>query len=235
MTERDRGSLDRGANHLTIGPSGLAWDGTALTIRIAERSAPLGRRLRGSIRVIPEAWTGARFALDAAAQHHWCPLAPRARVELAFDAPALRWSGAGYLDANSGDIPLERSFRRWTWSRAGLSDGTAILYDVTPLDGAETSLALLVDRAGGVVHMPPPPRVVLPRTGWRLARETRSDDAAARVEQTLEDTPFYARSVLRTRLLGQDVTAMHESLSLDRFQKPVVQAMLPFRMPRRLF
>jgi len=25
---------------------------------------------------------------------------------------------------------------------------------------------------------------------------------------------------------------MHESLSLDRFKLPVVQAMLPFRMPR---
>jgi len=28
------------------------------------------------------------------------------------------------------------------------------------------------------------------------------------------------------------VTLMHESLSLDRFKMPVVQAMLPFRMPR---
>jgi carotenoid 1,2-hydratase len=29
------------------------------------------------------------------------------------------------------------------------------------------------------------------------------------------------------------VVAMHESLSLDRFMRPWVQAMLPFRMPRR--
>jgi carotenoid 1,2-hydratase len=38
--------------------------------------------------------------------------------------------------------------------------------------------------------------------------------------------------VLDTRLLGQDATAMHESLSLDRFRSPIVQMMLPFRMPR---
>jgi carotenoid 1,2-hydratase len=52
------------------------------------------------------------------------------------------------------------------------------------------------------------------------------------VRRTLEDTPFYARSVLQTRLLGQDAIAVHESLSLDRFRNPIVQAMLPFRMPR---
>jgi carotenoid 1,2-hydratase len=232
MTERGRGAVDRGENHLTIGPSDLTWDGDALTIRIAERSAPLGRRLRGSIRVTPKAWTAASFALDAAAQHHWCPMAPSARVELALDAPALRWSGPGYLDSNSGTAPLETGFRRWTWSRAGLADGTAILYDVTPRDGAATSLALHIDRAGGIRHFASPPVIALPRTGWRLARETRAEDGRADVRQTLEDTPFYARSVLRSRLLGQDVTAMHESLSLERFQKGIVQAMLPFRMPR---
>jgi carotenoid 1,2-hydratase len=29
------------------------------------------------------------------------------------------------------------------------------------------------------------------------------------------------------------MTAVHESLELDRFTLPIVQAMLPFRMPRR--
>ena len=53
------------------------------------------------------------------------------------------------------------------------------------------------------------------------------------VRQTLEDTPFYSRSVIETGLFGEQVTAVHESLSLDRFQAPWVQAMLPFRIPRR--
>jgi carotenoid 1,2-hydratase len=52
------------------------------------------------------------------------------------------------------------------------------------------------------------------------------------VRTTLEDTPFYARSVLETEVFGKRATAMHESLSLTRFSKPWVQAMLPFRMPR---
>ena len=31
---------------------------------------------------------------------------------------------------------------------------------------------------------------------------------------------------------GESVDLVHESLSLDRFRMPIVQAMLPFRMPR---
>jgi hypothetical protein len=41
------------------------------------------------------------------------------------------------------------------------------------------------------------------------------------------------RSLLQTRLLGESATAVHESLSLRRFSAPWVQALLPFRMPRR--
>jgi carotenoid 1,2-hydratase len=54
----------------------------------------------------------------------------------------------------------------------------------------------------------------------------------ARVVETLEDTPFYARSLVETRLAGETATCVHESLSLDRFDSRIVQLMLPFRMPR---
>jgi carotenoid 1,2-hydratase len=49
----------------------------------------------------------------------------------------------------------------------------------------------------------------------------------------LEDTPFYSRSLIKAEMFGCSVTAIHESLVLDRFTAPWVQAMLPFRMPRR--
>ena len=54
----------------------------------------------------------------------------------------------------------------------------------------------------------------------------------ARVVRTLVDAPFYSRSEIRTRLLGREATAVHESLSLDRFASPAMYAMLPFRVPR---
>ena len=74
----------------------------------------------------------------------------------------------------------------------------------------------------------------LPRTTvWRVDRETLVDaGAAATIEKTLEDTPFYARSLIRTRLAGQEALAMHESLDLNRFRSRWVQCLLPFRMPR---
>jgi carotenoid 1,2-hydratase len=66
-----------------------------------------------------------------------------------------------------------------------------------------------------------------------VQRGTRSENADGTVVKTLEDTPFYARSIVTSRVGGRPLTAMHESLSLDRFVSPAVQFMLPFRMPRR--
>jgi carotenoid 1,2-hydratase len=232
MTERGAARIARAADTFAIGPSALHWDGDALVMTINERGMPFGQPLRGTVKVWPQAFTGRSFTLDAAGLHRWSPLAPRAHVEVALTQPRLRWTGTGYLDSNDGDVPLERSFARWHWSRAAMPDATAILYDVSPLAGAGTSLALRIDRAGTVSNFAPPAEVSLRPTRWGIRRATRADGGAAEVRETLEDTPFYARSVLNTHLLGHEVTAMHESLSLSRFSKPWVQAMLPFRMPR---
>ena len=68
-----------------------------------------------------------------------------------------------------------------------------------------------------------------------MAQSTRVDPGgAATLVRNLEDAPFYTRNLLRTRLLGQDVAAVHESLDMDAWARPVVQAMLPVRMRRRL-
>jgi carotenoid 1,2-hydratase len=231
LTERPAAFRDRAT--LAIGPSALSWDGAALTIRIAETTVPFPSRLRGTLVVHPAGLTGRTETLDAAGRHRWSPIAPVGRVEVAMEQPALRWSGHAYLDSNDGDRPLEDDFIRWDWSRADLREGAALLYDVTRRDGSDLSLALRADRGGGVAAFEPPPCAALPSTGWRVRRATRADPGfRPTVRRTLEDTPFYARSVLDTRLLGQDVVAVHESLSLDRFRHPVVQMMLPFRMPR---
>jgi carotenoid 1,2-hydratase len=231
LTERPSASRDRAS--LSIGPSDLSWDGNALTIRIAETTVPFPSRLRGTVVVHPAGLTGRTETLDATGRHRWSPIAPVGRVAVSMEQPALRWSGQAYLDSNAGDRPLEDDFIRWDWSRADLPDGAALLYDVERRDGSDRSLALRIDRAGGAAPFAPPPRAALPSTGWRVRRATRADaDFRPTVRQTLEDTPFYARSVLDTRLLGQDTIAVHESLSLDRFRNPIVQMMLPFRMPR---
>jgi carotenoid 1,2-hydratase len=176
--------------------------------------------------------------LDDDGRHRWGPIAPCARAQVDFDQPGLRWQGHAYLDSNEGDEPVSEPFTTWDWMRAPLADGsTVVAYDVRQRNGR-------ADRVIGARFMPDgtaqavdlPPRRTLSRTGWGITRSVPCDGApgpAARVLRSLEDTPFYARSVVGTRLLGQDVDAMHETLSATRFASPVVQALLPFRMPRR--
>jgi carotenoid 1,2-hydratase len=234
MTERNAAALQRDENHLQIGPSGLHWDGTCLTATIEEVTFPLPGRIRGTIKLFPQGLATHEVKLDGIGLHRWSPIAPGARVEVEMEKPALRWKGTAYFDTNSGDAPLEEGFVGWDWSRAKLSDGTAVLYHGVRRGGEPFSVALRYNEAGLAENFDPPPEVTLPRTFWRMPRITRSE-AGASVTQVLEDAPFYSRSVLRSRLLGQDVVAVHESLSLERFVKPWTQFMLPFKAPRALF
>jgi len=234
MTERGSGQLHRSADTLAIGPSRVHWDGDALTVQIDERGAPLPQRVRGTVRLHPKALTDHRIDLDPAGRHRWWPIAPESRVEVDLEQPSLRWAGSGYLDTNGGDEPLEAGFREWDWSRAKLRQGSAVLYDMTYLDGARRSLALRFDDKGAAEPFEPPPSAALPQTfWWRIPRATQTEPGSeARIIETLEDTPFYARSTVSAQLLGEPVTAFHESLSLTRFDTGWVQVLLPFRMPR---
>ncbi len=233
MTERGQGRVDRGRDHFRVGPSGLCWDGDALTIDIDEWSAPLPYRVKGRVRISPEMIGTTAFMLDPAGRHRWHPVAPRARVEVQMDHPGTSWSGDGYFDSNFGDEALEAGFDDWHWSRAHLKNDVAVLYEGRRRGGAPFELALRFDRQGRWHDCVQPPKATLPRTGWLIERATRADaDADPRVLKTWIDAPFYARSALSTRLFGEPAQAVHESLSLGRFRSPIVQTMLPYRMPR---
>ncbi|MBK1696355.1 carotenoid 1,2-hydratase [Rhodobaculum claviforme] len=235
MTERGRTRIDRGARHFSVGPSGLHWDGRTLTIHLDEIAAPLPRAVQGRVRVTPHAMTTQEFAIDHQDRHHWWPMAPTAEVSVALNKPALSWHGTGYLDRNRGDEPLEAGFQEWDWARAPLpSGGTAITYDTFRRDGSDHALSLLVRKDGGIERFDNAVLNDLPSTSiWRIRRKGRADAGhRACVSKTLEDTPFYARSLVETHLAGEPVRAMHESLSLTRFDTRIVRLMLPFRMPR---
>jgi carotenoid 1,2-hydratase len=235
MTERGRTQLQRSAHELCIGPSRLHWDGQALCFDIDEVGMPLPRRVRGRVRVFPSGLCRYSTPLDAAGRHRWGPIAPCARIEVDLPQPGLRWAGAAYLDSNEGDEPVDRGFHTWDWSRAGLQDGsTAVLYDLRPKVPTlpERLVAMRFAPDGSAEPLPAPPRQLLPRSRWGLRRTQRAD-APPRVLHTLEDTPFYTRSVLAAELQGQTVTTMHETLHVPRLMSLPVMAMLPFRMPRR--
>ncbi len=235
MTERGKSALHNTADSFTVGPSHLHWDGTALTAEIQEVAVPLVRPMRGMIKLIPQSVTDYATLLDDKGRHGWWPIAPVSRVELSFTNPDLSWTGSGYFDSNNGLEPLEAAFTRWDWSRAHMGDGSSVMmFDPTSCDGNDSALAVRIDPTGRGEELDPLEAARLPRTGWMVDRRTRRDPGGAlSVSKTLEDTPFYARSVVDAEIYGEKVTMMHESLDLNRFTSPIVQMMLPFRMPRR--
>jgi carotenoid 1,2-hydratase len=233
MTERGAAALAQQPAALGIGPSALRVDGGALEVEIDEVAAPWPRRVAGRVRLEPEAEALAPLALDGRGRHHWCALVPRARITVELTAPRIAWSGTGYLDHNSGDEPLEDAFDRWQWSRLSGAREVRLQYEVVRRDGSSAGWSLGLDAGGRAAPVGFLPQADLPATRWGLARRMRGPPADSRLVRTLEDGPFYARSQIATRIGGEPLAGVHESLSLTRFRRPWVQALLPFRMPRR--
>jgi carotenoid 1,2-hydratase len=188
--------------------------------------------VQGSIRLRPLLQPGLAFALDRAGDHLWSPLAPRALIEVRLRQPRLAWRGTAYLDCNRGVRALEHDFAGWQWSRAELPEGMAVFYETRPRDQAPWPLSVKFGPRH-VSEIPLPRSVSLPRSGWGIQRQVRSDELIGKTSlRTLVDAPFYTRSLLQTRLESQSTLTVHESLDLDRFRQRWVQYLLPFRTPR---
>jgi carotenoid 1,2-hydratase len=231
MTERGASHVIRTEDCLQVGPSSMRWVEDNLVIDIIERCAPLPFALRGRATLTADRFYGAPVQLDEAGKHHWQAVAPHARISVAFEDPHLSWSGSAYHDMNWGDEPLEQGFRNWTWLRANTARGTEVLYDVTRRDKSRFAFGKTF-QAGDVQSRSVPDLWPLARGLWGMSRHV-SSDTPPRLIATLEDAPFYTRNHIAMTLDGKACEAYHESLSLDRFIQPVVQVMLPFRMPRR--
>lgn len=234
MTERSQKSLSRTSQHFQVGPSHLRWTGSCLEIDLHEWSVPIPQRVKGKIRVFPDQLFHYITPLDQRAQHHWGPIGPSGRVEVDLQEPSLSWKGHAYLDSNEGTEPIIGPFLEWDWSRANLRDGSvAVLYDIREKSGDERLLALRFKPDQTIEPFEAPDRQALPKAFWRVGRSVRSEGhEPARVIQTLEDAPFYVRSVLRSRLLGEDVVSMHETLNIPRLDRLSTRLMLPWKMPR---
>lgn len=232
MTERGAGSGERTQDRLSIGPSGLKWEGGKLVIDIDEWAFPLPRRLAGRVVIDPGPLFDAVHALDAGGLHRWRPVAPLARATVSFDSPRLAWSGPAYVDMNAGDEPIEHGFRGWTWSRTAGADDTTIFYDIETRRDGERGLALSYRADGTIERIAPQPVRRLPGTLWRVERTMRSATAPSDLH-TFEDTPFYTRTGCRAGQPGRIGPTVCESVDLDRFASNWVRMLLPFRMPRR--
>jgi carotenoid 1,2-hydratase len=229
MTERGKRHTARSATDYRIGPSHARFDGHSLVIEVRERMNPLPRALTGTIRITPRAMTQEALQLDASGRHIWWPIGPLSDIEVNLTAPEMRWSGRGYLDSNWGDEPLEAGFTSWEWSRQSDEAATTVQYDLVARDGTASRFGVRIGADGAIAPCLLPPQTRMPRTLWGVRGDIRAGQPLASVK-TVEDTPFYTRSMAR----GMDGTEIfHESLDLDRFKSRWVQVLLPFRMPRR--
>lgn len=241
MTERGRGALKRSPGRLSVGPSTLTSADGRLEISFDEVSMPwpgaglTPQRLAGVLKLEPQVASGQVYPLGGGTRHFWQPVAPLARIAVELDSPRrFSWQGEGYCDANWGEEPLERGFRRWDWSRGANAAGATLLYDCDDRHGYSHVLGLHFGRDGTIREFDAPPRAGLGRGFWGVERKTRCDAGKMPVhERKLEDSPFYTRSLIRTTIGGEEVPMVHETFDGDRYASRIVKAMLPFKMPRR--
>ncbi|MGB3626184.1 MAG: hypothetical protein WA989_10155 [Henriciella sp.] len=234
MTERKSADTHRSETEFQVGKSAVRLEDGRLTIEIDEIGAPLPRRLRGKVTVTLPYMASRDFQLDPKARHFWSPACTHAQIAVDFERPGLSWKGHGYVDMNHGAEPLEKGFDYWDWSRTPLEDGdTLIRYVTDPATGPQRALHVRIGPDGTASETEGEASVELPGTRiWRIDRRAGAlSGAAPAVKQTLEDTPFYSRSLLAYPQ-GASGLATHETLSCKRLRSPIVKLMLPFRMPR---
>ena len=234
MTERLKRDTQRTPTSYSTGNSHVRLTDDGLEIDFDEISAPLLRRMRGQVAVTLPYSSKQRFQLDPKARHFWSPACTHAQVSVDFDKPGLSWTGHGYVDANLGLEPVTKGFDYWDWSRAPLESGeTLIRYVTDPVGSEQRQLHVQISPNGAIREVDGENTTRLDSTPvWRITRRAglRSGKAPT-LHKTLEDTPFYSRSVLDYGP-GAAGFATHETLSCRRLRSPIVRAMLPFRMPR---
>ena len=115
-----------------------------------------------------------------------------------------------------------------------MGDGSTLVnYDIHGSDQPDRLLRMIYSPKGQINMLGDAPTWDLPQTAWRLPRRVRSESPSSSV-RILEDTPFYQRGLVTQTHQGQSVLAFHESLSVPRLTHPLVQAVLPWRMPRKM-
>jgi carotenoid 1,2-hydratase len=231
LTERSGAAVVRERDAVAIGPSAMRRTGDgSIVVDIDERSAPFRSRIRGRVTLRPRLVHASTVALDGSGAHLWSPRIPLADVEVSLTEPRLFFAGTGYLDENAGDEPLETAFSQWSWSRMATRHEVEIAYDVTLRNGRVLTHGMSLGRRAAV------PRehrdaVDLGRTCFGLSRKASvRRGRSCRVVRTLEDGPFYARSLIEGAIDETLACGVHETVSLDRFTSRWVRFLLPFRM-----
>ncbi len=234
LTEHAIAPTARGADGLTIGRSTMRWDRDRLLVELDDVSPWTARPVRGRLVFRPEVDAQQPLWLDASRRHAWWPVAPRGSLDVQLDEPALRFRATGYHDANAGDEPLHRAVNEWMWSRFHLHDGsTLVTFSVERPGGGRAARAFRFVRGSAESLATATTRPLSP-SRWGLAREAWAGAGArARLLQSLEDGPFYARHLVQARTGAGLVCGLSETLSARRLASRAARLFVGFRERRR--
>jgi carotenoid 1,2-hydratase len=238
-----RTGLDRSEDGLSLGKNSIEWRGDELILRIEEQAPWSQRGLSGEIRLRAPTRYAPAIDLAGNGEHRWYPVAPACSAQVRLSRPSLNFDGVAYHDVNHGSRALEEDFVEWDWSRLGSaasvdSNEGVITYDVVTRGGPDAAhkRRMFGFGASGLTMLDTSGTEL--RNGgrgfWGVARKPVGDSGTRpRHLRTLEDSPFYTRSLIETTVGAKQYRGVHESLRMDRFVSPVVQCMLPFRIRSR--
>ena len=234
MTERGEKSTFLSKNIFSVGPSKFQWLDNHLEITIDEISNPHFDRVKGVVKIIPKFISEVEVPLTSEGTHIWRPFSPNSRIEVDIKKKGWQWNGHGYFDANFGTRALEQDFTYWTWARLPLSNSTATIYDAKYKNGSDLGIGLNFLNSGEVEIFDPPENQNLSKSLWFLKRQIPCEkDFKPRQIKHMLDTPFYTRSAVKTKILGEVTSGVHETLDLKRFSNPFIKPMLAVRIPRK--
>jgi carotenoid 1,2-hydratase len=189
-------------------------------ISVNEKTPWLKRKIQVQMKVHAKCPRGTDVSLRESSGHLWHPVAPFAHGSVISNAELL-FSGRGYHDGNSGNIPLGSDISSWQWSRTHETSATVVRYDVpggNRFSLTATARATQEQR----VHTEESDSVPQQKTKWGLLIPSRLNGAKPTL---LESSPFYARLESHS----QSGHSLHEVADFGKFADPRIQWMANLR------
>lgn len=222
------------AREMTVGPNHIQNDGLSYRCQFSERTATLlnvgSCDVEGEFEISAPAFMDVDFSVDPKQEHIWKPIAPFARFSMRLKNPNLQFSGNGYIDHNHSAAAPEQTLSQWRWARYHLPSHEAeLMFYIKDIAGEEKRLHLLFDAHGhhiGDATYASSYR----RHRWGLnSMLDRPHGKLSKIEN-MEDAPFYSRNALHLETSKGPVRGISEHIDFDRFKKPWVQFLTPFKI-----
>jgi carotenoid 1,2-hydratase len=221
------GDVERTPNGraLRIGASWLRYHPGGLTAEVRDRTTPFlltswGEPTQALLELEPVGPLGTEVRLVPGLEHHWRPIAARARATVRIPSHGLTFSGHAYHDGNHGTPALGTDLAGWDWARVHTPHATTITY--RPWASGPATLVRVTDtEVSEEQRVLPAPETR--RSSWGLPVPGGLLPGASQV--LLESSPFYARA----EAASGTSSALGEVADFARFHNRSVRWMAGFR------